>query len=54
MSRSEVVATYRVDSYLPLEQAAEVIAGTKEAGLVSTNLAAEQEAKLREAFAQES
>ncbi|TCC62178.1 ribulose 1,5-bisphosphate carboxylase [Kribbella pittospori] len=49
MSRSEVVATYRVDSYLPLEQAAEVIAGEQSTGTFVA--VARETPELRDRFA---
>jgi ribulose-bisphosphate carboxylase large chain len=47
--RSEVVATYLVESYVPLEQAAEVIAGEQSTGTFVA--VARETAELRERFA---
>jgi ribulose-bisphosphate carboxylase large chain len=49
MSASEVVATYLVESYLPLEEAAEVIAGEQSTGTFVA--VARETAELRSQFA---
>ena len=49
MTAAEVVATYLVESYLPLEEAAEVIAGEQSTGTFVA--VARETAELRSRFA---